>query len=163
MKNIKFLIIAVAILTMSFNAFSQPVLPKPTADKADDLKELRFLEGTWKIENKENYERWKINEDGSFEGKAYKIRSEKEIVTEHLSIKMIFKKVTYQAKVLNQNNGEPTDFVLNDTVKNKLSFENLSHDFPKKIQYTKLDEATLFVEVLGENDKGFSYKVIKQK
>lgn len=65
--------------------------------------------------------------------------------------------------MLNQNNAQPIAFVLNNEVKNKISFENLTHDLPKKIQYTKLDETTLFVEVLGENDKGFSYKMMKQK
>lgn len=175
MKNIKFLIVAIVVvfLSMSLNVFSQTTLTKPTdaatsnskltTNNNDDFKHFRFLEGTWKIENKENYEFWKIMEDGSLEGKSYKIRAEKETISEYLSIKMSDKKFIYQAKVLNQNNAQPIDFSLNETVKNKLSFENLSHDFPKKIQYTKLDETTIFVEVLGANDKGFSYKMMKQK
>lgn len=129
----------------------------------ESLKDLTFLEGTWKMENKENYETWKVINDSEFEGSSYKIRAEKKTITEYLSIKEVEGKIIYTAKVLNQNNAQPIAFVLNNEVKNKISFENLTHDFPKKIQYTKLDATTLFVEVLGENDKGFSYKMMKQQ
>lgn len=129
----------------------------------ESLKDLNFLEGTWKMESKENYETWKVINDSEFEGNSYKIRAEKKTITEYLSIKEEEGKIIYTAKVLNQNNAQPIAFVLNNEVKNKISFENLTHDFPKKIQYTKLDETTLFVEVLGENEKGFSYKMMKQQ
>ena len=128
-----------------------------------DLNEFRLLEGTWKMENKENYETWKIKNENELEGSSYKMKADKKIVSEFLSIKKTEGKVIYTAQVVNQNDGKPIEFVLNKEVKNKISFENLTHDFPKKIQYTKLDETTLFVEVLGENDKGFSYKMMKQK
>lgn len=131
--------------------------------KKDSRHDLNFLVGTWKMENKENYETWKAINETELEGSSYKIRAEKKTMTEHLSIKEVEGKVIYTAKVLNQNNAQPIDFVLNKEVKNKISFENLNHDFPKKIQYTKLDDTTLFVEVLGENEKGFSYKMMKQK
>lgn len=128
-----------------------------------DLNEFRLLEGTWKMENKENYETWKIKNENELEGSSYKMKADKKIVSEFLSIKKIEGKVIYTAQVVSQNDGKPIEFVLNKEVKNKISFENLTHDFPKKIQYTKLDETTLFVEILGENDQGFSYKMMKQK
>lgn len=131
--------------------------------KKCNLNEFSFLEGTWKMENKENYETWKIKNENELEGSSYKMKADKKIVSEFLSIKKTEGKVIYTAQVVNQNDGKPIEFVLNKEVKNKISFENLTHDFPKKIQYTKLDETTLFVEVLGENDQGFSYKMMKQK
>jgi len=131
--------------------------------KKENLNKLNFLEGTWKIESKENYETWKVINKTELEGSSYKIRADKKTITEYLTIKEVEGKIIYTAKVLDQNNAQPIGFVLNNEVKNKISFENLTHDFPKKIQYTKLDENTLFVEVLGENDKGFSYTMMKQK
>ncbi|WP_310555569.1 DUF6265 family protein [Flavobacterium sp.] len=128
-----------------------------------NIDELRFLEGTWKMENKENYETWKSISKTELEGSSYKIKANQKIVSEYLSIKKVDGKIIYTAKVLNQNNAQPIDFVLNKEITNKISFENVTHDFPKKIQYTKLDETTIYVEVLGENDKGFSYKIMKQK
>ena len=127
----------------------------------DTLDEVRFLDGTWKTENKETYEVWKKNTDGTMEGYSYKMKANEKVISEHLSIKMINDKLTYQARVPNQNNGETIPFVLNTAVKDQLSFENLSHDFPKKIQYKPLDANTILVSVLGDGDKGFRFKMMK--
>jgi Domain of unknown function (DUF6265) len=144
-----------------FSLFTLVTICAFTIEKG--IKEMQFLEGTWKMENKENYETWKMENESELKGSSYKIKSKEKITSEYLSIKEVNAKVVYTAKVLNQNKAQPIDFVLNPEVKNKFSFENLSHDFPKKIQYTKLDDSTLFVQVLGDNDKGFSYNMIKQK
>jgi hypothetical protein len=127
------------------------------------IKDLHFLNGTWKVENKQNYETWKISNDNSLEGNSYKIKDGNKRIDEYLAIKMVDGKMIYTARVLNQNNGQPVDFTMNTSVTDKFSFENMGHDFPKKIQYTKLNDSTLFIAVLGENDKGFSYRVVKQK
>jgi hypothetical protein len=129
----------------------------------DRLKGLGFLAGTWKTENKENYESWKVINDSLLEGNGYKMKRGQKVVTEYFSIKAQSGKIVYQATVPDQNNGKTIDFELNKSLKNKYSFENLSHDFPKKVQYTKLNDTTIFVEVLGEHDKGFSYKMMKRK
>lgn len=127
-----------------------------------DIKDIQFLAGTWKIEKKESYESWTLN-NGRLEGNAYKMKAGSKQINEYLLIQLKGEKMTYTAKVPSQNNAQPIDFVLNTAVKDKFSFENLGHDFPKKIQYTKLNDTALFVAVLGEGDKGFSYKMFKQK
>ena len=129
----------------------------------DPLRGLGFLEGTWKRENKENYENWKVINGAQLEGSAYQMKAGQKLTKEYFSIKARSGKIVYQAIVPDQNNGKAIDFELNESLKNKYSFENLSHDFPKKIQYTKLNDTTIFVEVLGEQDKGFSYKMMKRK
>jgi hypothetical protein len=126
------------------------------------INDLHFLAGTWKVENKESYEVWKINKDQSLEGNSYKIKAGNKQIEEYFLLKSADGKIIYTAKVLNQNNGQSIDFAMNVSVKDKFSFENLSHDFPKKLQYTKLNDTTLFIAVLGDNDKGFSYKMFKQ-
>jgi len=132
-------------------------MPKP---QPKDLP--LFLVGTWKAENKENYESWTATDGRTLKGEGYKMRQGQKIVTEYLSISMIEEKTIYTAIVPGQNNGQPVGFVLNHEVSGKYSFENLQHDFPKKIQYTPMNETTLFVEVLGDNGHGFSYKMTKQ-
>lgn len=127
------------------------------------IDQLQFLAGTWKVANKENYETWVVKEKGKLAGSAYVIKQNNKQVAEYLSIKVSGDKIIYTARVLNQNNAQPVEFTLNKTIKDKFSFENASHDFPKKIQYTKVNDTTVFVAVLGENDKGFSYKMIRQK
>lgn len=128
----------------------------------DGLSDLQFLEGTWKRENKENYETWRREADGSFKGQSYKMKDQNKVVSEYLMIRKKADQITYTATVLDQNEGKPIDFVLNKAIKGKVSFENLSHDFPKKIRYTPLSKNEIFVEVLGEGDKGFFYKMTLQ-
>lgn len=126
------------------------------------LADLDFLQGKWKVENKEHYEKWQLNADNTLNGSSFKVKEGKEIISEYLSLKINGDKIVYTARVLNQNNGNPVEFTLNKEIDNKFSFENLNHDFPKKIQYTKLDDKTLFVQVLGEGDRGFSFTMMKQ-
>jgi K+/H+ antiporter YhaU regulatory subunit KhtT len=131
--------------------------------QTSQIDDLQFLAGTWKVANKENYETWVLKEKGQLEGSSYKIRNNNKQVDEYLSIKNTGEKIIYTARVLNQNNAQPVEFTLNKMVKGRLSFENMAHDFPQKIQYTKLNDTTVFVAVLGDNGKGFSYKMTRQK
>ncbi len=142
-----------------FNAIAQ----SESNSAAATINEVDFLLGTWKVENKQTFEAWTKEENGGkFVGSSYKLINGKKRVTESLSVVEKNGKLVYSALVPNQNSGKSIDFTLNASVKDRWSFENLNHDFSKKIRYKKLDAQTLFVEVLGENDKGFSYKMIKQ-
>lgn len=84
------------------------------------------------------------------------------VITEYLLIRKSGDKITYKVTVLGQNESKPLDFVFNESITDKVSFENQNHGFPQKIQYTPISKTELFVEVLGGCDKGFSYKMIKQ-
>lgn len=122
-----------------------------------------FLEGLWKIEGKEQYEEWRLTSNTDMSGWSYKMNGKKKITLETLSIQKNSDQIVYNATVANQNDGKTIPFILNKEVKDKLSFENEKHDFPKKIQYTLINENEIFVNVLGKNSEGFSYKMILQK
>lgn len=120
-----------------------------------------FLIGNWKIENKESYEQWdKVNET-TLKGFAYKLKNDQMLVTEYLDISETKKGINYYATVLNQNQGKAVNFRLKKQ-DSTFTFENPNHDFPKKIIYQKINNHEVFVQVLDENQKGFSYKMQKQ-
>ncbi len=144
--------IALTLLVVMFNSCA--------AQKK--LNDLSFLLGTWKVENKETFETWKKISDKEFVGESYKTFNGEKKMTETLSIKIVNDEIVYEATVPNQNNGQTIPFTLNSTIEGRISFENLSHDFPKKIQYQKSSETKILVNVLGEGDKGFSYRIVKQ-
>ena len=50
------------------------------------ISDLDFLEGTWKIENKDTYETWEKDSEISFIGSSYKLKNEERKVTETLAI-----------------------------------------------------------------------------
>lgn len=128
----------------------------------EDLKSVDFLIGTWKIENKNVYEIWKKVNKTEFSGKSYQMNEGQTKISETLSIKIINGKIIYEATVPNQNDGRSIPFELNTRNKDLVSFENLNHDFPKKIQYKLIDNSKVMVNVFGDNDKGFSFYQVKQ-
>ncbi len=126
-----------------------------------NLNQVSFLIGTWKMEGKENYEKWKESENRLI-GESFKISNEEKNISETIEIKVQNNHILYTPTVFNQNDGKGIPFILKHSKENLFSFENLNHDFPKKIQYKILNDNELHVSVLGDNDKGFSYKLIKQ-
>lgn len=119
-----------------------------------------FLEGTWKMEGKENYEQWSILNANHLKGFSYKKNAKEIVVTEYLDISSMGGEVFYTAHVLNQNEGIGIEFKQILSGK-ECVFENPEHDFPQKIVYKKLNDNEVQVMVLGSNGQGFSYKLTK--
>ncbi len=121
-----------------------------------------FMIGTWKMEGKDQYEVWEKTKNKEFIGYSYKINNNEKIITETLSIKLMDDQIFYEATVPDQNDGKTIRFTLNAEINEYLSFENIEHDFPKKIQYKKINDDEIEVTVLGDQDNGFSYTQRKQ-
>lgn len=122
-----------------------------------------FLQGTWKVEDKDTYEEWEMVTINMYMGASYKIKNGKKVVSENLSIRKSGKSIIYTATVLNQNHGKGVEFTLNQIDENTFSFENPNHDFPNKIIYKKITDKQVYVKVLGKEDKGFSFHMFKVK
>jgi uncharacterized protein YciI len=120
-----------------------------------------FLEGTWKMENADIYERWDKLGDHSMKGFSYKLDDGQMVVSEYLDITAESDKTVYTAAVLNQNEGKGIEFVLTKS-DSAYTFENPDHDFPRKIVYRKLSNTEISVMVSDGGDKGFSYKMVRQ-
>lgn len=123
-----------------------------------------FLEGTWKVEGKEQYERWDKLGENHLKGFSYYMKEGKMRMSEYLDLSMEGEDVVYTANVIGQNEGKAVFFRLvpsnpPDTI---FRFENTRHDFPKGIYYHVVSPNKLFVEVLGEGRKGFSFTMIRQ-
>jgi hypothetical protein len=76
---------------------------------------------------------------------------------------MIEKRMIYEATVPNQNEGQTIRFIRNPEIKTYFSFENLNHDFTKRIQYQMISDDEIKINVLGDDGRGFSYKLIRQE
>lgn len=120
-----------------------------------------FLQGTWKMENKEIYEHWDKLNDSTLKGFSYELKGGQMAISEYLDISRIKKEITYTATVLNQNQSKGIDFKLTKT-DSTFTFENPNHDFPKKIVYQKLNDVEIFVQVSDGKQKEFAYKMQKQ-
>ncbi|MDR2272278.1 MAG: DUF6265 family protein [Sphingobacterium sp.] len=119
-----------------------------------------FLQGTWKVVGKENYEHWDSINDSELKGVSYGIKNGQKIVSEYLRIKKRVDKVIYSALVIGQNNGKEIDFEL--TYKDSTySFTNDNHDFPNQIHYTLLTRDRMHISVEGKSGKNHAFDVEK--
>lgn len=121
-----------------------------------------FLQGTWKMENKEIYEHWDKLNDKNLKGFSYRLSGGQMNVSEYLEITQQDSGTIYTASVLGQNQGEGVDFKLTGA-DSTFTFENPGHDFPKKIVYQRLSDTELQVSVTDGTQKGFAYKMIRQQ
>jgi len=142
------LLISIIGIIISHVGFSQSNFPE-------------FLHGTWKMENKEIFERWDLLNENSLKGFSYSFENGQMRVLEYFDISRTKENVVYSATVLGQNNGKSIEFIQTG-FGNAIVFENPNHDSPKKIVYNKISDNELFVEVLGAEGEGFSYKTRKE-
>lgn len=143
MKNYFFSLIFLLAACVS-EAFSQTDLPT-------------FLQGTWKMENREVYENWEMQGNRSMSGTSYRIVNGEENITEYLEISQKGDEIIYTATVPTQNEGRGIEFVLHQPDDMTFSFENPEHDFPKKIIYQKRSDSEIYVMVSDGGNQGFSY------
>lgn len=127
------------------------------------LSRVDFMIGTWKMEGKEQYENWELSNSNELIGYSYKFKDSQKIITETLTIKILANSIIFEATVPDQNAGKTIPFTLNNEIRDYLSFENSDHDFPKKIQYKRINENEIEVTVLGDEGEGFSYKQLKER
>lgn len=121
-----------------------------------------FLAGTWLSEDQKTYEHWDNLSATSMKGYSYEVKNGQIKVNEYLDLVQRKDGTFYIPTVIGQNNGSPVEFKLiaSDSA---CVFENKGHDFPKKICYKKLSATEIFVQVLGDNNKGFSFKMKKSE
>ncbi len=121
-----------------------------------------FLVGTWLAEDQTTYEHWDKLSAASMKGYAYEVRNGEIEVKEYLDLVQRKDGIFYIPSVIGQNLGKPVEFKLTSS-DSTLVFENKAHDFPKKVCYKKLSETEVFVQVLGDKNSGFSFKMTKIK
>ncbi len=119
-----------------------------------------FLEGTWKMADKEHYEHWDRLNTHTLKGIAYQLKDGLVQVTEYLEITQRDQEVVYTPTVPGQNQGRGIDFTLapHDSI---YSFENAGHDFPKKIGYQKRSATELAVYISDGKQRTISYLLKK--
>lgn len=137
------------MLGVSSSIFAQNKLPE-------------FLVGTWLSEDQNTYEHWDKLSSTSMKGYSYEVKKGEIKVNEYLDLVQRKDGTFYIPTVIGQNNGNPVEFKLTSS-DSAFIFENTGHDFPKKICYKKLSSNEIYVQVLGEKNTGFSFKMKRTK
>ncbi len=157
---------SVPILLLWFLSFTAatPVTSVNVNKQLQDISVLiEYLPGTWRINDKEQYEVWSRDEDGhSLSGRGYTLTNETEVVSEYLSISFRENQWCYEAQVSGQNDGKPVPFYWKPSGKDTYVFENPSHDFPQRLTYEIKSANTMIVHVTDMEGKGFSLSMERE-
>ncbi len=117
----------------------------------NEIKNAEWLVGTWenKTQNGSIYETWAKQSEVELAGKSYMLKEKDTIVFETIRLLQENNNLFYIPKVKNQNDNLPVQFTAKTVSDKELVFENLSHDFPQVISYSKINADSLVAEISG--------------
>lgn len=121
------------------------------------LGELSWLVGSWQAETRDSKitETWLAASDATFEGRGI-TRSLKDGSlrdSEDLRLVAMGDGVFYVAKVA--HNERPVAFRLTSCSEGRFVFENAAHDFPRRIEYRRVDDTRFEAHVSDGASRGF--------
>lgn len=133
-----------------------------------DISRADWLIGTWiqKTSKGNVYETWVRKNATTFNGKSYMLKEKDSLIFETVQLLQADSRLFYIPTVKNQNNGLPVSFKEKKISETQLIFENLEHDFPQVISYTKITPDSLLAEISGikngkYNTRSFPMKRVK--
>ncbi|MFL1896637.1 DUF6265 family protein [Aquimarina sp. 2-A2] len=130
---------------------SSTILCAWTTKQTTNIKKAEWLKGTW--ENKTSkgsvYETWSKSRENEFNGKSYIVKDKDTIIFETIKLVQEQNGLFYIPRVKNQNENLPVRFLAKTISETQLVFENLQHDFPQTISYTKITSDSLVAEISG--------------
>jgi hypothetical protein len=141
-----------ALLLVVAQGAAQGAEPAPCAQLAD----LSWLAGTWRAETRDSLvtETWTIVSNGTYEGSGVtRARADGSLQdSEELRLLAMGGHVFYVAKVA--HNERPVAFRLTSCDAGRFVFENPAHDFPRRIEYRRVDDARFEAHVSDGGRRG---------
>lgn len=120
--------------------------------KFEKLEKMNWLVGQWEnsMPNGLLTETWKKENDSTFSGKSYFIINKKDTIhSETIILKQIKDDLIYSPTVKGQNNDKAVIFKLTTATTKEFTFENPTHDYPKKIVYKMVNATNLVATISG--------------
>ncbi len=127
-------------------------------------KEFKWLIGTWKIKDKNEFEVWKINEGtAALSARAFKVQGSDTLITEVINLTYRDHSFHYIPDVAGDQG--PVAFQITSYDGKSFVAENPRHDFPKIIRYNRVwKKDAEYIEATIEGDgKIISYVFEKLK
>lgn len=141
---------------LSFFLFLSCDNEKPTLDQ------YKWLEGNWQSADATSSESWNQISKQSFNGIGYAHKDTATSIAEYLRLYKAENKWTLEAKVIGQNRGRTITFIeSSDSSDEVLSLENLKHDYPKRITYSKRHKDTISVALNTKLPNSSNYELIR--
>lgn len=127
-------------------------------------KEFKWLIGKWKLENKNEFEVWTLNDaSGDLIGKAFRVDGADTTITEAVSITYWDKGFHYIPDVAGEQ--QAIDFRITSIDERSFVAENPEHDFPKLIRYklVQMNDGEFIEAAIEGNGKVIPYRFQRLK
>jgi hypothetical protein len=143
--------LALAFVALPLLSAAQDKAPKKAAPPALDAAGLAFMSGHWETApgGQQTDENWTDVAGGTLFGTSRTVAGGKTVFFEFLRVETRKDGVFYVAQ---PKGGKGTDFQLVKLEGEKATFENLAHDFPKRILYWK-DGKDLVARIEGDGSE----------
>lgn len=134
--------------------------------KPFEFSQLAWILGVWKIEKSGHtmIETWTKENDSTLYGTSYRITAIDTLLLERMAIEHRRQSVIFTAVV--EGNEGAVPFKMIQYGGEEVTFENLAHDFPQRIMYSRHGADTLLARIEGiehgETKRG-DYVFIKSK
>lgn len=117
----------------------------------DKIKTANWLLGKWETKTADGNlsENWTQLNDSTFEGQSLFIKGKDTLHFESITLQQKGEELIYNAKVKGQNDNKSVPFKLTLGNDKQLVFENLNHDYPKRIFYTLINKDSLVASISG--------------
>jgi hypothetical protein len=155
--------IIILVLLLAFSACKNS-----DSAKNEKIKAASWLIGNWADKSGEGSltENWVELNDSTFQAQSYYVKEKDTLHFESITLQQKGKYLVYNAAVKGQNNDQPVAFKLSLGTAQQLVFENLKHDYPQKISYTKITSDSMIAKISGiqqgkPSSEEFSMKKIK--
>lgn len=151
---------------VAFNNCNTGIYERSADSTRFEIKNADWLLGRWVTTEDTgiSVEDWEKFNDSVYKGISYYINSADTTVIERLILKQSGDSMYYSALVIGQNDGLPIQFVVTQLSDSGIVIENLAHDFPNHISYTKKPGDSLIALVSGSYEgKDVSIKIAMKK
>ena len=121
------------------------------------LDTASWIIGVWESRYGDLYmcESWIRRNDSTITGFSFALKDKDTVFSESLNLEIRNGKLRYVPAVAQQNGGKPVVFTADSAVSpNAISFSNLTHDFPQKITYHRINHDSILAEISGHNSQG---------
>lgn len=154
----KYVLIVLAC-TVFFGCGSNPEISLAN----EEAEKLAWLIGEWQRTNekpeKETFEYWTKISDTEFRGFGFTLQDKDTVWQENITL--VQSKEGWNFEVVGKGDTKPTIFKVTQLTKDGFICENPKHDFPKKIQYTHIDNTIKASISGGDMEIPFDFKRVE--
>jgi len=118
----------------------------------EDFEKLKPIAGTWHTKRTKGdiYETWQRRSAKEFAGLSYTVSNGDTMPLEKVRLYLQGTEIIYAPVAIQQNDDKEVLFKLKSIEGNRFVFENLQHDFPKRIVYDFKSKDSLYAYIEGE-------------